>query len=81
MTREKGKSAALNAASIAIYLLSLAVFFPPALIPNTEDIFFSMKSELFGLKTQRLFSLFLKLPNYPRSSLFRDVDKSQLINV
>lgn len=81
MTREKGKSAALSTASIAIDLLFLAGFFSPSLIPNTEDIFFPMKSELFGLQTPRLFSLFLKLPNYPRSSLFRDVDKSQLINV
>lgn len=76
MTREKGKSVALNAASIALSIIPCRVFFPPSLIPNTE-----MKSELFGLQTQRLFSLFLKLPNYPRSSLFRDVDKSPLINV
>lgn len=81
MTREKGKALLLTLhLQPSIYCFSVfSLSLPLLLFPDTVCIhqyFLSLKSELLRIYTQSVFSLFSKLPNYPRSSLLwqRDVD-------
>lgn len=79
MTREKGKALLLtlhlqfSIYCFSIFLLS-ALLFPDTLC--IQAYFLLPKLELLWIYTRSLFSLFSKLPNYPRSSLLwhRDVD-------
>lgn len=84
MTREKGKAMLLTLRlQLSIYCFSM-FFFPLSLSlllsPDSVCIqdYFSLAEigAVVNFYTQSLFSLFWKLPNYPRSSLLwlRDVD-------
>lgn len=60
MTREKGKSAALNAASTALYLLFLAGFFFPSL-SNSKHSGYFLLDEIGAVWTADAEALFFVL--------------------